>query len=62
MGLIIFAVIIGILFMLADIFQEYYFIDRETGDILFYYDNNYDYGRKKKGGKNVHARFKRYFR
>lgn len=51
MGLIIFAVIIGVLFMLADIFQDYYYIDKKTGDILFYYDNNYDYGRKKKEGR-----------
>lgn len=62
MGFTIFLVIVAIVLMLADIFKDYYYIDKESGDILWYYDNNYDYGiSKRREGKRgyVHTGPKR---
>lgn len=52
MGFTIFLIIVALVLMFADIFKDYYYIDKETGDILWYYDNNYDYGiSKRKEGR-----------
>lgn len=60
MGFTIFLIIVALVLMLADIFKDYYYIDKETGDILWYYDNNYDYGiSKRKEGRHVHTGPKR---
>ena len=41
--IILFFIIVGLILFVADILEDYYYIDDITGDILPYFDNNYDY-------------------
>lgn len=41
--IILFLIIVALVLFVADIVQDYYYIDHDTGEILFYYDNGFDY-------------------
>ena len=41
--ILLFMILVALTLLIADIIQDYYYVDDITGEILFYFDNDYDY-------------------